>query len=174
MFDPSPYIVPGRHPFYGLLTGERLRRYLEDGLVEGFDPTNINPTELDIRLGNYYWREKVQPSCTRCFELTTTTEAHLFDKVEVPSTGLCLKSKQFIKAETLESFSLPSDVTGLLTLRSFAAQRGLEQMTSVILKPGWSGKLVLELCNMLQWNEPILYSGDTIAQVHFFAHEAAV
>jgi dCTP deaminase len=78
-----------------------------------------------------------------------------------------LSAGEFCKMQTAETFTMPNDIAGMFTLRSFAAQAGLEQSTSVWLKPGWTGKLILELKNFQAF--PIrLQPGLYIGQVCFF------
>lgn len=76
-----------------------------------------------------------------------------------------LAPREFLLAATVERFSMPPDLLGLVHDKSTWARRGLSVFNTVI-EPGWSGYLTLELVNHGQ-NTIHLKRGMGIAQVVF-------
>jgi dCTP deaminase len=77
-----------------------------------------------------------------------------------------LPAKGFVLAVTIETITLPRDVTGLVHDKSSYARCGLNAMNTV-LEGGWYGQVTLEIVNHL--DRPVkLYVGQGIAQVLFF------
>jgi deoxycytidine triphosphate deaminase len=148
-----------------MITGNDLIDFVSRGAVKGGNVV-VNRTEIDVHLGQYIWREKKLPACQRVHSLGAPLE-QLFDRHEV-TTDFSLAPGEFIRAETRETFDLPHWAYGILTLRSFAAQAGLEQLSSLTLKPSWKGTLILELSNMLKEHSLVLQPDAPIAQIAFF------
>lgn len=147
-----------------LISGQALID-LTKKVVEG-DNLVVNRCEIDVHLGKFIFREKQLPACQRIHQLGAPLD-QLFSRHEVVS-DVSIKPKEFILAETREFFKMPSNVSGMVTLRSFAAKAGLEQSSSLTLKPDWSGHLILELCNQLREHELLLEPDAPIAQIQFF------
>ena len=84
----------------------------------------------------------------------------------------------FALASSIEEFSMPSDVIGMVKDKSTLARRGVAVQNTVI-EPGWRGYLTLELTNhnqyrwwhlLVWWKRPSpiqLTYGQPIAQVVF-------
>jgi dCTP deaminase len=72
---------------------------------------------------------------------------------------------EFLLAATLERFTMPLDLLGIVHDKSTWARRGLSCFNTVI-EPGWRGHLTLELVNHGQ-NTIHLQAGQGIAQVVF-------
>lgn len=80
---------------------------------------------------------------------------------------------QLLLASTVEHFTMPSNVLGIVHDKSTLARKGVCVQNTVI-EPGWRGWLTLELTN--HGAEPILLKrGSPIAQVvfHFVDEETA-
>lgn len=78
---------------------------------------------------------------------------------------MILFPNDFRLASTIERFTMPGDVIGIVHDKSTWARRGLTVQNTVI-EPGWEGWLTLELTNHSK--EPItLLRGMPIAQVLF-------
>lgn len=87
-----------------------------------------------------------------------------FDDNEVQQEVMMLPG-QFLLASTIERFTMPSDVVGIVHDKSTWARLGLACQNTVI-EPGWQGWLTLELTN--HGLDPILIKrGMPIAQVIF-------
>lgn len=76
-----------------------------------------------------------------------------------------LEPDEFRLAATVERFTMPSNVTGMVYDKSSWARRGLSMFNTVI-EPGWYGYLTLELKNMGH-ERLFLPQGVPIAQVVF-------
>ena len=76
-----------------------------------------------------------------------------------------LESGRFMLASTIERFSMPNDIIGIVHDKSSWARRGLAVQNTVI-EPGWSGWLTLELTNHGS-QELVIERGVGIAQVIF-------
>lgn len=150
-----------------MIAGKELVELLESGAVlEGYDPALVGRISVDVRISDWVRREAWAPGWAKAFNLLSTDEDELFH--ESFEEVISLKPKHFIQARTLETFNMPFDVAGMFTLRSAAARRGLEQSSSLLIRPGWSGQLVMELVNELKNREMLIYPGDVIGQVTFW------
>lgn len=74
---------------------------------------------------------------------------------------------QFCLASSVERFSMPTNIVGIVHDKSTWARRGVAVQNTVI-EPGWRGYLTLELTNHSE-NYLILPRGTPIAQVLFHA-----
>ena len=73
----------------------------------------------------------------------------------------------FLLAATVEHFSMPDDVLGIVHDKSSWARKGLTVQNTVI-EPGWRGYLTLELTYHGPYEQEIaLQHGDPIAQIVF-------
>jgi deoxycytidine triphosphate deaminase len=87
---------------------------------------------------------------------------------EAYSSNFSINPKRFLRARLQETFVMPNNVMGMFTIRSKYAQQGLEHSTSILLKPTWAGKLILELTNLSSSSYIKLNKGDLIGQITFF------
>ena len=146
-----------------MLVGKALEQAVE-GTVRGYNRDLLTFDSLDVRLDTTFKYEgsnktifmNDKPDLLKHF--TSNFDPH----------HIVLQSKEFILGSTMEYFNMPSNLAAMFTLRSFVAQRGLEQSTSVWLKPNWCGHLVLELVNQLANTAIILKPEMAIGQIHFF------
>jgi deoxycytidine triphosphate deaminase len=79
-----------------------------------------------------------------------------------------LVPREFVRMRLVETINMPKYCMAMFTLRSKYAQMGLEQCTSVWLKPLWKGNLILELKNFSNVNTILLSPGDLVGQLTFF------
>lgn len=90
-------------------------------------------------------------------------------RVEFDATGMTdmfvLLPDQFILASTIERFTMPNWVLGIVHDKSSWARRGLSVFNTVI-EPGWEGFLTLELVNHGR-EKLFIKRGTGIAQVIF-------
>lgn len=80
-------------------------------------------------------------------------------------SGRELSAGGFLLASTIERFSMPANVVGIVHDKSSWARKGLTVQNTVI-EPGWNGFLTLELTNHSN-KEVLLKRGMPIAQVIF-------
>lgn len=90
-------------------------------------------------------------------------------RVEFDEDGLAyemvLNPGQFMLASTIERFTMPTNLLGIVHDKSTWARMGLAVQNTVI-EPGWCGWLTLELTN--HGTEPLIIKrGDPIAQIVF-------
>lgn len=88
--------------------------------------------------------------------------------------GRIIRPGEFILASTIERFSVPNNLLGIVHDKSTWARMGLAVQNTVI-EPGWCGWLTLELTN--HGTEPLaIKRGDPIAQVvfHYLDQDASV
>lgn len=150
-----------------LIQGEDLQR-LVHSRVKNYVSANIKHTELDIQIGAKAWVEKERHNTQRVHVLTPNDWNSHMEERRIEKSGMSLLPWRFMLAETMEHFDMPLHIQGILTLRSWAAKSGLEQSSSLTLKAGWSGVLILELFNSLATYELLLTPGLAVAQVQFF------
>lgn len=81
--------------------------------------------------------------------------------------AVSLASGQFALACSMEHFTMPTDLLGIVHDKSTWARRGLALQNTVI-EPGWRGFLTLELTNHGRDRLEIA-AGDPIAQIVFHA-----
>lgn len=131
----------------------------------------INHSSVDVSLGNQF----EVPSVVSPVDLSDPpAEWMLFDTVSRPrhDDPFILKPGGFVKAYLSAEMRMSRNVSAMFSLRSSMAQLGLEQSTSVWVRPGWEGYLVLELTNVAPW-DLLLRPGLEVGQFHFFKGDNA-
>lgn len=150
-----------------MISGEKLIK-VACKTFRPFDTEQISNTSVDVTLGNTFWIPTDPHLCPLIDLSDLPAEEQMYKRMEAePGVGFHLPPGQFIKALTAEKFTMPEDCAGMFSLRSAIAQAGLEQSTSVWIRPEWEGHLVLELSNLTN-KVLILRPGLLIGQVHFF------
>ena len=138
-------------------------------------------TEIDVRLSGFIRRELLRESdhddkhhyaAENNWDNLFTEEYHGAEFVpEMNKTYIKLDPGEMILGKTVELFQLPNDVIAEFSLRSWSARSGINQSTSLLMKPNWGGQLVLELHNALRTRVVHLEKGAAIGQVSFFRLE---
>ena len=99
-------------------------------------------------------------------------------RVEFDADGIAyerwLFPGQFILASTIERFTMPTNLLGIVHDKSTWARRGVAVQNTVI-EPGWCGWLTLELTNHSD-KTIVIKRGDPIAQIvfHYLDEPASV
>ena len=120
-------------------------------LVSPAKPQNIQANSLDVFLG-----ETIQVESEKGFDRVTLDKPfYLFPNC-------------FCLGHTLEIFHLPNDISAEYRLTSGLARQGLAHSIATEIKPGYHGRLTLELKNYLQFSNIKLYRGMKIGQVIFY------
>jgi dCTP deaminase len=141
-----------------ILCDTEIRALCEEGLVDPYDPALVNPASLDVRLGENLLVEVPLTAQMQPFSIKGYTEEHPF----------LLPPKEFILAETIETFFLPSFLAGQFALKSSRARSGIEHLMAGYCDPGWQGsKLTLELQNARAIHPVALWPGMRIGQIVF-------
>lgn len=97
----------------------------ESPLVTPYDPANVNPASIDLRLSGQF------------------VDMHTGEKFDASS--LTLRPGDAVLASTLEYVRLPESCAGLLALKSSSARKGLDHALAGWVDPGFWGDLTLEL-----------------------------
>jgi dCTP deaminase len=137
---------------------------IEDGVIDA-DISQVNPTSIDVRLG-----ERIILESTISNKVVDLAAREAFDAYEftMGPDGYALAPGEFILAHTMETFNLPNDITAEFKLKSSGARTGLENALATWCDPGWHGsKLTLELKNFLRFQSIRLRPGDRIGQMVF-------
>jgi dCTP deaminase len=158
-----------------VLSDRTIREAIAAGRIQ-IDPyveSNVQPSSVDLRLGS---KIRVFRNQHRHGLIDLRREmADLTELVELePDVPFILHPHEFVLGITHERLRLPDDVVGRLEGKSSLGRLGLLiHSTAGFIDPGWSGRITLELSNIL--NLPItLYSGMPVAQISFMAMTSPV
>ena len=130
----------------------------ESEMVPPFDKELLNPASLDVRLGDNV-----------LIELEEQNELHplSLDRYSRDKPFL-LSPNEFILAQTVEMFNMPSNVCGQFALKSSLARAGFEHLLAGWIDPGFHGSvLTLELKNARRLHEVPIWPGMRIGQIIF-------
>jgi dCTP deaminase len=141
-------------------------------VIEPLDADSIQPASVDVRLDRQLRVFRVGPQ--PYIDVRQPTE-EITELVEIrEDEPFFLQPGQFALGSTLEVLTLPDDIVAHVEGRSSLGRLGLLiHATAGFVAPGWTGKLTLELSNMVKM--PIsLYFGMKIGQVSFLRMSSAV
>lgn len=149
-----------------LLTDEAIKSLK---FVTPFDESLVNPTSLDIRLGDQYtftqgksfpWYSLVDPLNKDSFKTETRT-----------LTSYLLQPKEYILVSMFEHLELPDNISAKVMGKSSLARLGLDNSSAAgWIDAGWRGVITLELTNHSK-NVILLTKGMKIGQLIFFKHD---
>jgi len=130
------------------------------------DEAQITEATVDLRLGTEFYvlrrtlRSGLDPHTETQVELDD-----LHERIVVPIGGdIWLHPGHFLLAATLEYLRVPRDLSAYVLGRSSWGRVGLIVATAIMIQPGFTGSLTLELVN--DGDSPIrLYPGTRIAQL---------
>lgn len=125
-------------------------------MVVPFDKKMINPTSLDIRMGNH---AKIMDGEGNFLDidLSVLTEDNPYNMF--PGSRMLIAS--------LETFNMPDTVCALFFLKSSRAREFIEHVHAGFCDSGWHGsKLTMELINFSDRNF-LVYPGKRIGQMLF-------
>ena len=125
-------------------------------LVAPFEPANVNPASIDLRLGTSYRLPAAmwQSSATR---VMVADPAHLStlptwgDELQMPPEGIVLQPGQFILCCGMETVCIPNDASAALFSKSSTGRLGLEHLHAGWVDPGFCGQLTWEFVNDAAW-----------------------
>lgn len=128
---------------------EILRRIKEQKLVENADLEEcVSPASYELRVGSYHdW------------QTNTRLDLQKGEAIAVAPNG-------FLLVGTVERVTLPTDIMGMLYLRSTYARRGFVPWFQGIVDPGYSGSLTIALHNLTGDLVPI-YGEERICHLVF-------
>ena len=135
--------------------------------ISPFDESLINPSSLDVRLGQSFYRP--EPTYVNI----DPTDPLSFRSHKVADTTYVLKPGEFVISSLLEHITLPSDISSSLRGKSSLARLGLDNSSfGAWIDPGFSGSLVIELANHSKF-PLVLTKGMKIGQLIFYKHVKA-
>ena len=149
-----------------LLAYPDLVELVDRGVISGVNPAHIDGSTIDLTLSDEWIQEFAFPS-----KDVINPEEEGFSELRFRRPSIRLPPQQFILAATNEVFNVPPDITMVFGLRSTLARNGLNQVTSLVVKPGFTGRLTLELINSLSYHTLELHKGMRIGSVTVYRHK---
>ncbi len=151
-----------------LLTHNELVDLVQQGVITGVRPDQINAASIDVTIGGRIWIEDNPNGHYTVVDLAQKETPHMtmVDMLyagfyDLPPGGFCL-------AGTRETFNLPDDLAAEYKLKSSLARAGLDAALAMWCDPGWYGSvLTLELTNVLRMHSLRLRPGMKIGQMIF-------
>ena len=131
---------------------KKLRRWAEGGGVTPYDEKMINPTSIDLRLGNSFRRLITDRRARYVW-----SEPEYFE--EIP-----FDANDFILCHSMEITNIPNDATAFLYLKSSMGRRGIEHLHAGFGDAGFRGQWTFELINHFPEHRT-LTAGQPIAQL---------
>lgn len=118
-------------------------------LVQPFDPANVNPASIDLRLGTSYRRD---------------TDNGWSDELQMPPEGIWLQPGEFILCCSMETVQIPINAIAHLYTKSSTARNGIEHLHAALGDPGFAGQWTLELHNVAR-SRRLIVPGECYVQM---------
>lgn len=141
---------------------------IRNGFITNTEKQYVNPASLNIRLSGLYSR--IEP--TYVYKYPILVEPVCYTLGEKPDyetftdDNMTIRPGEFLLAATMERFTFPNDISGIVKGRSSIGRIGLSVQNAGFIDPGFNGTITLELKN--DSNIPIcLPKGYPIGQVIF-------
>ena len=151
-----------------LLAHDELCELIANGVIENSSYDNVNSASIDLRLGK---RIMVERHREETINMLDKASKHL-EVLEMDERGYVLKPGEFILAETVEVFNLPTNISAEYKLKSTQARNGCNHLNAGWADAGWHGSvLTLEFVNNLRLHSIRLIPGMKCGQMVFFRHE---
>ncbi len=130
-----------------ILTQQKIREAIDNGEIgiDPFEPENIGPGSIDLRLGN---RFRVFGENNGVFDVDENADYKKISEL-VEADTIEIRPQETILGITHEKITLPSHLCGWLEGRSRYARLGLMvHISASFMQPGISNRQVLEMTNM--------------------------
>lgn len=108
-------------------------------------------------------------SSKRATTYDATVGSIILGGCRINSDRYVLKPRGIVWVISSEEFRLPSDITGLATLKTTWTHQGILALNLGVIDPGWEGPLATAIINFSTTNFPINI-GDPFFRVLFFQH----
>ncbi|MDB4342603.1 dCTP deaminase [bacterium] len=152
-----------------LVSYEGLVRMVEDGIITGVPPENINGSSIDITLHNEILGETSGDHPPVMLYSKQNINMEPFTIPEDGTQCLVMGPGDFILASSREYFNLPPNISAEYKLKSSMARNALEHLNAGWCDPCWNGsRLTLEFKNMSQHHSLGLIAGMKIGQITFW------
>lgn len=153
-----------------LLHDDGLARAIETGdlIVDPYDPKRLQPSSIDLTLGNQFRHFEGTPPWIDPREDNTELMALHTVNQDCHFSYFSLLPHEFVLAATVETVGLSDAMAGRVEGKSSLGRLGLMvHSTAGFIDPGFSGQITLELFNAT--NSTIrLYPGMPVAQICIF------
>lgn len=150
-----------------ILSDATIRELVNAGRIgiDPFDPELVQPASIDVRLGSEFrvMRNNKATHIDPMAEIADLTEV-----IEVPAgEQFVLHPAEFALGHTVETFTLPDDLVGVVNGKSSLGRHGLLiHATAGYIDSSFTGQVVLELSNV-NTLPIILRPGMKVAQIVF-------
>jgi dCTP deaminase len=146
----------------------RLRDLVRGGVINAKEE-HINGSSIDVCLGDTLYYEDSRGGVVDL----ANKGAPALRKLVMGEQGYTMLPGQFLLAQTIEVFNLPSIISCEFKLKSSGARAGLDNALATWCDPHWNGSvLTLELRNNLQFHQIKLTPGMKIGQMIFFESDS--
>jgi len=125
------------------------------GLIEPFEPDQINPASYDVTLGNEILVENY------------SYQTRVWEKFDISKKRFSLQPGEFILAVTAEFVRIPVDIEAEFCLKSSRGREGWQHALAAYIDPGFQGRITLELKNYNRWHQLDVVPGLRIGQLRF-------
>jgi dCTP deaminase len=130
----------------------QIRQLARDtGLIEPYNPEQLNPASYDVTLG-----EKI-----------LIEEPEGWREVDISIPGFQIPPGGFILAHTAELIRVPVYLEAVFQLKSSRGREGWDHMLAGYIDPGFTGQVTLELVNVNRYHCLPLEAGMRIGQLRF-------
>lgn len=159
-----------------ILPDSDLRAWAEAGGVDPYEPDNVNPASIDLRLGNmlskprWFWRYPVVRSIAWMFlgKPDPKSKPGFYWDRPVEFERYTLWPGEFVLCHSLEVTQIPPDMAAILVSKSSTGRIGLEHLHAGFGDPGFGygnpSDWTWELVNLAPW--PIeLVAGQRLTQL---------
>lgn len=152
-----------------VLSDRDIRDRIENGnlVIEPYEPDNVEPASVDLRLGSDH---KFVGKDDSVFEPIVDAESGTDDGLvyeNIDESPLLVPPETFILTTTLERVEIPDDLVAHVLGRSSLGRLGISvHQTAGYIDPGFNGQITLELSN----HGPAIVSlspGQRICQIVF-------
>ena len=126
---------------------------IEMGVVEPFLDENLQPSSLDLTLGNEF-----------------IEHVGCYNQKKVIAESYTLHPFELVLGTTRERFNLPRYVTATVCGKSSTAREGLQIECAGHVDPGFQGDITFEMLNISEHTITVK-AGDVIAQAVFHVHK---
>lgn len=125
-----------------ILSDRTILSLIERGelIIEPLERKQVQPASIDIRLGDTFSIVEDSPA-----GIITLEKPISYKKIK--TEHYLLLPGQFVLATTMESITLPDDLTAFVEGRSSLGRMGLFIQNAGWVDPGFSGEITLELYN---------------------------
>jgi len=127
---------------------------IEFGVVDPFVESNLQPSSLDLTLGNEF-----------------IEHVGCYNEKKVIADNYLLYPFEFVLGTTVEKFNLPRYITATICGKSSVAREGLQVEAAGHVDPGFKGDITFEMLNLSE-HVITVRAGDIIAQAVFHMHKS--